>query len=61
MKCNFFGMWIFSIPLAFISAFLLDAPVLLGFAILNLDEIVKSPAVYFHYKKYIWLKNITRE
>ena len=54
-------MWIFSIPLAFISAFLLDAPVLLGFAILNLDEIVKSPAVYFHYKKYIWLKNITRE
>lgn len=31
--------------------------------ILNLfvTGIVKIPAVYLHYKKYIWLRNITRE
>lgn len=28
-------------------------------AILNLDEIVKLPAVYRHYKKYQQLKNLT--
>ena len=26
-----------------------------------MDEIVKIPAVFLHYKKYIWLRNITRQ
>ena len=32
---------------------------LLVYCIINLDEIVKLPAVYRHYKKYIWLKDLT--
>ena len=28
---------------------------------MNLDEIVKIPAVYLRYKKYIWLRDLTRE
>ena len=29
--------------------------------ILTLDEFVKIPAVYKHYVKYTWVKNITRD
>jgi len=25
------------------------------------DEIVKLPFIYPHYRKYIWVKNLTRE
>jgi len=28
---------------------------------LTLDEFVKIPAVYIHYMKYKWVKNITKE
>ena len=27
--------------------------------VLNLDEIIKLPVVYKHYKKYKWIKNLT--
>ena len=30
------------------------------YCIMNLDEIVKIPAVYLRYKKYIWLRDLTR-
>lgn len=30
----------------------------MGIRIINLDEIVKLPAVYRRYRKYIWLKNL---
>ena len=26
---------------------------------INIDEIIKLPAVYRHYKKYRWLHNLT--
>ena len=29
--------------------------------LLNLDEMIKLPGVYRHYKKYQWVNNITRE
>ena len=35
-------------------------PVWLVYIIISLDEIVKLPAVYLHYKKYVWVRNITR-
>ena len=31
----------------------------MGIRIINLDEIVKLPAVYRRYRKYIWLKDLT--
>ena len=31
------------------------------YLVLNTDEIIKLPVVYRYYKKYKWLKNITRE
>lgn len=32
---------------------------LIVYFVLNLDEIVKLPVVYRHYKKYKWLRNLT--
>ena len=43
------------------AAFLFKASPILVYCIVNMDEIVKIPAVYMRYKKYIWLKNLTRE
>ena len=39
----------------------LKLPVMVVYCIVNLDEIVKLPAVYLHYKKYVWVRNITRD
>ena len=44
-----------------IGAFVLKLPVLAVAFILTLDEFVKIPAVYKHYMKYNWVKNITKE
>ena len=35
--------------------------VMVVYFLLNLDEMIKLPAVYRHYKKYQWVNNITRE
>lgn len=61
MKGNICAMWCFSMPLGFLAAFVWKLPVPVVYCIVNLDEIVKLPAVFIHYKKYVWLRNITRE
>ncbi len=55
------AMWGFVIPLALAAAFWWKIPPLGVYAIVSLDEAVKIPWVYAHYKKYKWLRNITRE
>ena len=59
LKCDAVTMWCFAVPLGYIAAFVLKLPVLSVYFILNLDEIVKLPAVFKHYKKYKWVKNLT--
>ncbi|MBR4914538.1 MAG: MATE family efflux transporter [Clostridiales bacterium] len=59
--CDTITMWAFIVPLGFISAFVLNWPVMVVYFILNLDEIVKLPVVIAHYKKYKWVKNIINE
>lgn len=61
MVGNIGAMWCFSVPMGFLAAFVLKLPVLAVYCIVNMDEIVKIPAVYLHYKKYIWVRNITRQ
>lgn len=51
--------WCIIVPLGFLTAFVLKLPVLAVYFIVNLDEIIKLPAVYRHYKKYKWLKDLT--
>ena len=53
-------MWCVTVPLGCLAAFVFHLPVLAVFFIINLDEIVKLPAVYLHYKKYLWVRNLTK-
>lgn len=59
--CDAVTMWFFAVPIGFFAAFCLNLPVVAVFLIINLDEVVKVPAAVIHYKKYGWLRNITRE
>ncbi len=61
MVGNLGAMWCFAVPVGFLAAFWLKVPPLAVYCIVNMDEIVKMPAVYLHYKKYIWVRNITRQ
>lgn len=58
MFCDGITMWFFIVPLGALAAFVFDLPVLLVYFILNLDEMIKLPAVYHHYKKYKWVRKI---
>ena len=60
MICDLITLWCVIVPLGMISAFVIKAPVLVVAFILTLDEFVKIPAVYKHYMKYEWVRNITR-
>lgn len=57
--CDTVTLWIIVVPISLIAAFVLKLPVMAVYVIINLDEIIKIPAVYKHYKKYKWIKNLT--
>ena len=60
MICDLITLWCVIVPLGLVFAFVIKAPVLVVAFILTLDEFVKIPAVYKHYMKYAWVRNITR-
>lgn len=53
-------MWMIAIPLAALGTFLFHWPVAVVYACTCLDEVGKIPWVMHHYKKYIWVKDLTR-
>lgn len=57
----FFATWCFAIPASLIAFFVFKWPVLVVYVIMCLDEIVKLPFLKWHYNKYIWVKNLTRD
>lgn len=59
MLCDSVTLWCIIVPLGCICAFILKLPVIVVYFVLNLDEIIKLPVVYKHYKKYKWIKNLT--
>lgn len=59
--CDTIIMWGVSVPLGFISAFVLHLPPKMVYFILCLDECWKLPIAYRYYKSGKWLNNITRE
>ncbi|MCI5649526.1 MAG: MATE family efflux transporter [Fusicatenibacter sp.] len=54
-------MWGIAVPLAAAGTFLFHWPVLVVYACTCLDEVGKIPWVMIHYKKYAWVKDLTRE
>ena len=61
LKCDVITMWCFAVPVGFLAAFVLRLPVLAVYFTLNLDEIVKLPAVFRHYRQYRWVNNLTEK
>ncbi len=59
--CDVIDMWLFSVPLGFFSAFVWKLEPLMVYFLICLDEFVKMPFIYRHYKSYRWMKDITRE
>ena len=61
LKCDTITMWCVTVPIGLIAAFVLKLPVVVIYALINIDEVGKLPAVDIHYKKYKWLNNLTRK
>lgn len=61
MYCDVITLWCVVVPMGMIGAFVLKLPVLAVAFILTLDEFVKIPAVYRHYVRYKWVRNITKQ
>ena len=59
--CDTIDMWCFSVPLGFICAFVLKLAPMQVYFMLCLDELVKLPFMYKHYKNQKWVRNITKE
>ena len=53
-------MWCVAIPLAFAGAFYFHWSPLLVYACTCLDEVGKIPWVIYHFRKYKWVKDLTR-
>lgn len=61
MKVDIINMWCVIVPLSLLATYVFKLPVIFIYLIMNLDEYTK---IYFEnsrYKKYIWVKNITKE
>lgn len=59
LKCDAVTMCVILIPIGMITAFVLKLPIMVVYFIISMDEIIKLPAVYRHYKKYNWVRNLT--
>lgn len=60
-KSVILSKWFFSLPLALLGTFVFNWPIMLVYIIVMSDEIIKVPWIAPRYKKYIWLKNLTRD
>lgn len=57
----FIATWCIALPLAFVGCFVFEWPVMVVYMVMCADEIVKVPFLIPRYRRYIWLKNLTRE
>ncbi len=58
--CDVIDMWVYAVPLGFLTAFVLRLPVMWVYFLLCTDEFVKWPWVIGRYRSGKWLHNITR-
>ena len=54
-------MWGIAIPLALLGAFVFNWPVLVVYGCTCLDEVGKIPWVMYRFRKYKWVRDLTRE
>lgn len=53
-------MWLGTLPMGALAAFVFHWPVELVFLVLMADEVIKFPLVTWRYKSRKWIKNVTR-
>ena len=58
--CDCIVLWVIVVPLGFLAAFVWKLPLFAVYCIIYSDEIIKLPAVWKHYRKYQWVKDLTR-
>jgi len=49
------------LPLSYLGAFVWHIRPVLLYAIISLDEVIKLPVSIIRFRKYKWVKNITRD
>ena len=54
-------MWGLAVPLSALGTFLFHWPAVIVFACTCIDEVGKIPWVMIHYRRYKWLRDLTRE
>lgn len=54
-------MWMLAVPLAALGTFVFHWPPIVVYACTCLDEVGKIPWVMLHYRKYVWVKDLTRD
>ncbi len=59
LYCDLVVMWGIVVPLGLLAAFWWKLPVLTVYVLVSLDETLKLPAVWKHYHKYKWVRNLT--
>lgn len=59
--CDTITLWCIIVPLGLLAAFVFELPVLTVYIIINLDELLKLLPVWKHYKRYKWVKDLTRK
>ena len=59
--CDTIVLWVIVVPLGMLGAFVWDLPIWVVYIFINMDEWVKMPVVFHHYRKYQWVRNLTRE
>ncbi len=61
MKMNLISTWCIVMPLSFMAAFWWKLPVVLVVIVIQSDQIFKCLPVFVHFRKYKWMKKLTRE
>lgn len=54
-------MWCLAVPLAFLGTFVFDWPIWVVYACTCLDEVGKIPWVMYHFNKYKWVQDLTKD
>lgn len=54
------GVWCACIPLSFLAAYVWHAPVIIVVLCAQIDQIYKVIPVFIHFRKYKWIKKLTR-
>jgi len=57
--CDIITLWVIVVPLGMLGAFVWELPIWVVYIFINMDEWVKIPAVFHHYRKYKWVRNLT--